>query len=79
MTTESIINPRWLRLKDAAVYSAIGVQRLKRLANDGHIIGFQDPESKRSDWIFDRFSLDDYRENQSGYLRQKALELLGKV
>ena len=58
--------PRWMKLRDAAKYSAIGRQRLKDLAQDGSIIGFQDPESNRRDWIFDRTSIDAYREAQAG-------------
>ncbi len=46
----------------ATWYSAIGKQRLISLAQDGHIKGFQDPDSGRGDWIFDRLSIDAYRE-----------------
>lgn len=57
--------PRWLRLKEAAWYSRIGKQRLIALANEGHIKGFQDPDSGRREWVFDRLTLDDYRNNQA--------------
>lgn len=67
--------PRWLKLKEAAWYSKIGKQKLIKLANDGHIKGFQDPDSKRGDWVFDRYSLDYYRENQADYLQKKGLEM----
>lgn len=60
--------PRWIKLKEAALYSAIGRHRLKQLADDGVIVGFQDPDSKRGDWIFDRYSLDQYRENQAAQI-----------
>ena len=65
-----------MRLKAAAIYSAIGQNRLKDLARAGAIKGFQDPESKRGDWIFDRFDLDAYRERQAGDLDKKALAVL---
>jgi hypothetical protein len=50
--SESIL-PRWLKLRDAAAYSAIGLNRLVALADSG-----------RKDWIFDRVSIDQYREKQ---------------
>jgi len=64
---ESIsIQPRWLSLRDAAAYAAIGQKRLKALARDGLIVGAPDPEDGRGGWIFDRRSLDAYREAQLG-------------
>lgn len=65
-----------MKLKTAAFYSGIGKERLKCLARDGHIKGFQDPGSKRGDWIFDKQSLDLYRENQAGQIYQKAFAIL---
>lgn len=63
------IEPRWLRLADAAKYSAIGEKRLKKLARDKScpVEGFQDPTCKRGgapEWVFDRKSLDAYRQMQ---------------
>ena len=60
------IQPRWLSLRDAAAYAAIGQKRLKALAREGHVIGAPDPEDGRGGWIFDRLSLDKYREAQLG-------------
>ena len=77
-----MIEPRWLKLKEAALYSALGKHRLLDLAKEGLIKGFQDPDSKRGDWIFDRHSLDEYRLTQaagSGQERMKALEILGSL
>jgi hypothetical protein len=75
------ILPRWLKLKDASRYSAIGKQRLIKLAEHGLVSGFQDPDSGRSDWIFDRLSLDHYRMSQSGDLEieAKALDILRRL
>jgi hypothetical protein len=56
--------PRWLKLKEASKYASIGMKRLKRLALERVIKGFPDPENGRHDWIFDRLSLDAYREGQ---------------
>ena len=67
-------NVRWLKLKPAARYSAMGTQKLKRLAKDGEIIGFPDPDSKRGDWIFDKRSIDSYRETQNIELQEKILD-----
>ena len=69
--------PRWMKLKEAALYSKIGKQRLIRLAFNGDIKGFQDPGNKRGDWIFCRHSIDKYWENQSGKLYEKALAIMG--
>jgi hypothetical protein len=63
--TADRITPRWMKLKDAAAYSAIGQNRLISLAQEGTVTGFRDPDSGRHDWIFDRDSLDAYREGQA--------------
>ena len=76
--SSSNINPRWLKLKAAVQYSAIGKDRLKKLAQGGEIVGFSDPDSKRGDWIFDSQSLDQYRLNQANSLERKALAILNK-
>jgi hypothetical protein len=65
-----------MKLKEAAWYSKIGHKRLIQLAQDGHIKGFQDPDSGRGDWVFCRYSLDEYRENQAGNDHKKALEII---
>lgn len=59
-----MLTPRWLKLKEATRYGAIGKGRLIELARSGVIKGAPDPESKRRDWIFDRLSIDAYREGQ---------------
>ena len=76
------MDARWLKLKDAAKHSALGQHRLKELATRKAIRGFQDPDSKRGDWIFDRESLDAYRLRQAGNeptAREKALAILQGV
>jgi hypothetical protein len=65
-----------MKLKESAWYSKIGRQRLIQLAQDGHIKGFQDFDSGRGDWVFCRYSLDEYRENQAGRLYEKALVIM---
>ncbi len=72
------ILPRWLSLKEAALYSHIGRTRLVELAGSGKMKGFQDPDNKRGDWIFDRNSLDAYRESQYTLpeIREKALAIM---
>lgn len=72
------IQPRWSSLKDAAGYASIGKKRLIELAQAGKVVGFQDPDSKRHDWIFDLRSIDAYREGQYDQpsARKKALDIL---
>ena len=70
---------RWIKLKEATQYASMGKARLINLALIGVIRGVQDPDSKRGDWIFDRLSIDHYREAQMNQFsaREKALEILG--
>ena len=73
---------RWLSLKQAAEYSGIGRKRLILLAKQGHIKGYQDPDTRRHDWIFDRLSIDAYRERQipaTKTPKQKALDILKTI
>ncbi len=81
MTDLTPLYPRWMRLRDAARYSAIGRKRLVALAQNRDIKGWQDPDSGRGDWIFDRLSLDAYREAQDPEptLDQKALDIVRKM
>lgn len=55
---------RWLKLKTAAKYSSIGQKELIQLAREKEIDGFQDRRLKTKPWIFDKESIDRYRENQ---------------
>jgi hypothetical protein len=66
------MQPRWLKLKDASEYASLGQKRLVQLALDGVIRGFKDPDSGRSEWIFDRISIDEYRMNQADPAKEKA-------
>ena len=81
MTTELINMKRWLPLKQAADYAHIGRHRLIVMAKEGVIKGFQDPDDKRNAWIFDRLSLDTYRDGQisSPTAREKALAIMKGV
>jgi len=69
---------RWIKLKEATEYSNIGKARLIKLAVSGVIRGAQDPDSKRGDWIFDRLSIDEYRDAQMTHvgIQEKALAIL---
>lgn len=78
---EERITPRWMGLKNASAYSAIGLNRLIALAKEGIIRAFQDPDNGRHDWVFDRLSLDEYREEQfaqsdSGAVQLKVAEIM---
>ena len=65
-TPTSQLWPRWLKAREAARYVGLGVKTLKARAQDpaSPIKGAPDPDSRRGDWIFDRESLDAYREAQ---------------
>jgi hypothetical protein len=77
LTTTLRLDPRWLALKEAAHYSAIGEARLISMAKAGAVKGFQDQGDGRRGWIFDRLSLDAYREAQAlqPTYREKALAI----
>jgi len=71
--------PRWLNKKSAAAYSEIGWKRLITMAKDGLIVGYQDQDDKRKKWLFDRYSIDAYREAQAAQAndaRKKARDIL---
>lgn len=80
---------RWLKLRSRRVggeivigaceYSGIGANRLKELARQGAITGSPDPDSKRGDWVFDRESLDRYRQLQLGAAHGAALDLAQRL
>lgn len=63
---------RWMSLIEAADWSNIGRKRLIQLAKDKKIVGFSDPDSGRHDWVFDRYSIDAYRETQYNRVCDKA-------
>ena len=67
---------RWLKLKQACVYSAIGINRLVQLAEQGKIRAFKDPDDGRHPWIFDRESIDAYRLGQAGGFESEDKEAL---
>lgn len=72
---------RWMKLNTAARYAAIGKHRLIELSRAGVVRGFKDPDSRRGDWVFDRLSLDAYREGQAvgPTNREKALAFISGV
>ena len=57
------MNPRYLKLKDAVKYSAIGEKRLVKMTIDGTLRGCQDVGNKGA-WIIDRYSIDQYWDSQ---------------
>ena len=73
------MQPRWLKLKDACLYSGIGKKRIKKLADAGDIRGFKDPDDERGTWLFDRKSIDSYRLNQADAPTIAALEVLQRL
>jgi hypothetical protein len=70
-----------MKLRQASQWSSIGIKRLKSLAESGVIIGFQDPDAGTGEWIFDRYSIDEYRLRQADPAqdRAKVLKLMEGV
>jgi len=58
------VQPRFLKLKQAAEYASIGQKELIQLVKDRKIQGMQDLTKKTKPWIIDRKSLDQYRVKQ---------------
>ena len=73
---ERITIPRWLKLTAAVKYSGYGRPKLIELAEQDKIIGYQDPDSLRGDWIFDKESIDEYRLSHVFNSRQKILSIM---
>jgi hypothetical protein len=71
-----MLTARWLKLKEASAYSSIDKTRLKKLAKDRIIKGYQDSDSKRGDWIFDKHSIDEYRKMPYLEIELKAKKIL---
>jgi len=69
------LSVRWMKLRFAAKYVGINKDRLIKLAKEGEVIGYPDPDNKRGDWIFDRESLDAYRLDQQRDFQNRLLEL----
>jgi hypothetical protein len=74
MKENNAIAPRWIKLKEATKYAAMGKKRLIDLTIAGDIKGFQD-DTKRKDWIFDRLSIDAYREAQMPVMNDREIAL----
>lgn len=73
------IAPRWMKLKQAAAYSNIGQKRLKDLAKRKLIAGYIDPNSGRGDWIFDKKSIDVYRQKPLKQVKSDAKKILDLI
>ncbi|WDP90476.1 MAG: hypothetical protein HUN04_12550 [Desulfobacter sp.] len=69
-----------MKLKVAMKYSGYGRMQLLTLVAQKEIMGCQDPDSKRGDWIFDKNSIDEYRLSHfNDDERQRALSILKLV
>lgn len=76
-----LFQPRWLKLKPAALYSSIGQKELIKLVENKKVAGFQDSSLKTKPWIFDKTSIDNYRIQQANKFNndnneQFALEII---
>jgi (p)ppGpp synthase/HD superfamily hydrolase len=66
--------PRWLSTAAASKYASINETKLKALAKEGRISGSPDPDMKNGKWIFDRLSIDAYREAQLLKKDEKSID-----
>ena len=53
-----------MRIRPASKYSSLSLRRLKVLASEGKITAGKNTDDTRGGMIFDRLSLDAYRESQ---------------
>lgn len=79
MIAERMATPRWMKLSAAIKYSGYGRGKLIELAERKDIIGYQDPDSARGDWIFDKESIDGYRLSHFYAKKNKALSILSTL
>ena len=54
------VERRWLKATPASQYASMNIKRLKKLAEQGEIVGYPDERTTRKDWIFDKQSIDSY-------------------
>lgn len=73
---QRLFQPKWLKLRQAAMYSGIGQKKLKIMAENGDIIGYQDDRTAKGIWRFDRESIDDYMMEPVNELK-KILDEMG--
>ena len=64
-----MILKRWLREKEANAYAAIPVAKLRWLADNDHITGLRNPDDQRGGMIYDRVSIDKYRNSQVAQIK----------
>ena len=76
---ERIAVPRWLKLSAAVQYSGYGRSKILSLAKKKRLIGYQDPDSERGDWIFDKESIDDYRLSHHFTEKKNALSIIASL
>lgn len=65
-----------MKLSEATQSYKLCKARLIALAKNGTINGFQDPDNKRGDWIFEQESIQNYRQSQGYKIREKVLEIV---
>lgn len=72
---------RWLKLKEAMQYSCVGKAALLRLVAEGKVKACKDSDGKTAAWIFDRYSIDAWRESQcnASQTTARAQEILDSL
>ena len=79
MIADRMATPRWMKLTAAIKYSGYGRVKLLELAERKDIIGYQDPDSARGDWIFDKESIDAYRLSHFYAQKNKVVSILATL
>lgn len=70
------VTPRWLKTAAAVKYSGFGKTKIKKLAMEGKIKGYPDPDSGRGDWFFDKDSIDEHHLSHFHAMDQQVLDIL---
>lgn len=73
------ITQRWVGIREAAKFADLSPDRLRKLAQDGHIIGYKDPDHKLNRWTFELSSIQAYKMQpitQRDDINNKVLDFL---
>lgn len=70
---------RYMSLKQAAVYSGIGQKQLIKMAESGQIKGRKILRETRSDWSFDKESIDKFWHQPFSDTKTEARMLLDQI
>lgn len=74
------IEPRWLNLETAVIYSGLSETTLRQMINGGHVVSSNVvlPGNSRGRRVIDRLSLDSFIETGIGGKSELAMNSTGK-